>query len=101
MHFTRYFANQFLFSSKKIPELDQHWNKRIFHSYNLYTHPGLHICESKTKAFEIILIGDVYDYENTNASNKDILDKAIEPDNTLKSLIESFDKKYRKCNVSI
>lgn len=66
------YRRQFIITRKPIEAL-QHWTKNIINGSFVYSHPDLSATVLETGSQVFILLGDWFDYENTEYSNYNIL----------------------------
>jgi len=87
------FNNQFLLTKKDVNNIEfQGFNKQKVNNYNLFSHPNLTFCKTKNDDFQLILLGDVYSYENPGFNNQEILNELVKNSNNFITLIKLSDK---------
>jgi hypothetical protein len=84
------FKKQFLLTSEK--GFDYPWNHVEIDTYTLYSHPELEYTCAKDPNVEIHLLGSIYDWENPQDSNSQILSRFLNS-----SSFEAFIEKLSKC----
>jgi hypothetical protein len=73
-----YFRRQFLLT--EYDNFDLAWGKTKILNYNLFYHPGLEYEHSSNDSVELFLLGFLFDCENQEYSNKQILDVLSQTD---------------------
>ena len=71
------YRRQFMITRKDISGLD-HWEKIDLHQYKLYVHPDLQVIIVCDAMKTLILLGYIFDPENYQASNDNIMQKVLE-----------------------
>jgi len=99
------YRKQFLLTKKETFKLN--WDKKKIYNFNLFYHPELEYTSSSFKQIEISLLGSIFDWNNPQFSNKQIIDKLVCL-NTLEELFSNISKYsgefiliYRKNNEII
>ena len=91
------YRRQFLLINSEIKELN-HWQyKNIDDNIHLYVHPDLNLTYSSSKTFHIIMLGNIFDPNDPQKGDNDIisdLSLKIESFNELISSIRSYAGRY-------
>lgn len=69
------FKEQFLLTKKN--NFDLKWPNKEILNYHLFYHPELQCCQVSNSQYEMVMLGSIYDYENPEYNNKQILNDLI------------------------
>ena len=83
------YRRQFILGPRYLKKFSRWKKKRINQNLFLMVHPDLELNYMSNNHISLILLGFILDPYNTRYSNKDILNKLIEDDNTFKEFVRS------------
>lgn len=84
------YRRQFILSPNEITDRPN-WNKyNILNKYFLYAHPDLVQSEYSAGKKRIILLGDMYDPENKDFTNLDMISRILQNDNLIEIIESTF-----------
>lgn len=83
------YLNQFLITKKSFSKFPD-WTTENLGEYQFYVSPELSCETEETPDCKLIVIGEIYDYQNPDYSNKDIVQKLAQSAKSLNELQESL-----------